>query len=385
MSRIQFTLCGSHSSEEELNPYKVTEPPVRQEILSLINLKPQIPEEIADQLKLPQGEVIEHLEALAKPELVERVGQRFKPTFAIFTAQDQEKLKPLIDQLSRSLAEVVEQNMDSVRSTYLRCGFSEHDFPFDEVAYILVGAYVLDYGGLKALSKAGFLLVSKPMPGGNYIFKGLEGEMDLRANWQWGHSTNFGRFTFFSHGQLPPNGRRRAFPDQAWRWLGEGRPEEEVTAAMEELGEILLALYERPATVEELAIRTSLEVERLKGHLGLLQELEYVTEEGKRFIPCSPVIAEEELVHIWKLAELIQGEFISKILKSSWPRLEGLYRETSPARNGIELTEAFNLLYHLIFERALRSLLKQEVIAYPPLHTDGARYAVWEVIDRHWE
>lgn len=34
--RIQFALCGSCSSKE-LNPYKATESPILQEILSLIN------------------------------------------------------------------------------------------------------------------------------------------------------------------------------------------------------------------------------------------------------------------------------------------------------------------------------------------------------------
>jgi len=377
MGRIQFTLCGSCSSEEELNPYKATEPPVRQEILSLINLRPRTPEEIAHRLGLPREEVLAHLEGLERPGLVERAGLRYKPSFAIFTAEDQAKLRPLIDKLSSVFAEVVEQNIDRVRSTYQACGFQEHGLSFGDMAYILVGAYTLDYGGLKFLSEAGFLVVSKPMPGGNYIFSGLEDGPDLRANWQWGHSRKFGKFTFFGHGELPQEGPRRAFPEQAYIWLKGGHPEEEVAATMEELGQILLALYEGPLGMEELLERTGLGKGEFEERLGLLQELEYISIDGKLFVSSCPVLGREALEHIWELAEGLQAEFIAGAIEPDWERLERIYQETAPARNGIDLREAFNLIYHLIFERALRLLFEKGIIPYPKRHADGARYAVW--------
>ena len=381
MNRIQFALCGSYSSEEELNPYKATEPPVRQEILSLINLGPQAPEGIAEKLGLSKEEVIKHLEALTRPGLVERVGQKFKVSFAIFTPQDQGKLRPLLEELSQSFAKVVEENMDSVRNTHLRCGFPDHGFSFEEMACILVGAYTLDYGGLRALSEAGFLLASKPMPGGNYIFTGLEGGPNLRANWQWGHSCPFGKFTFFGHGELPREGPRRAFPEEAYKWFREGRSMEEVTATMEELGEVLLALYERPLKLEGLAARTELDRSKLQSHLELLRELEYVEVNEGVYVSRCPVIGEDELKHIWELAKRLQGDLITKVIRPGWDRIEHIYRETAPAGNGIDIREAFNLLYHLIFEKALQMLMEGGVIPQPRRHSDGARYAVWMVAE----
>jgi len=92
-------------------------------------------------------------------------------------------MEPLVRKFSVLIANEAERNMTLVRKTYEACGFSQHGFSFEDVAYILVGAYVFDYGGL-ALSKAGFSVVAKE-PGGNYVFAGFEGEVDLRARWQW--------------------------------------------------------------------------------------------------------------------------------------------------------------------------------------------------------
>lgn len=375
MSRIQFALCGSYSSE--LDPYKATAPSVCQEILSLINLSPQTPGKIAKALGLSKEEVTKHLKALEKPGLVERLGHRYKPSFAIFSPQDQERLRPLIDELSGLLAKVAQENMELVRNTYLACGFSEHGFSFDETAYILMGAYAFDYGGLEALSKAGFLMVSKPMPGGDYIFGGLEGELDLRTNWQWGHSRSFGPFTFFSHGELPAEGPRRAFPEEAYKWLKEGHPEEEVTAAMEEVGQILLALYEKPAGLAGLASRAKIEHRKLQEHLELLQELEYIGVAGDGFISRCPVIGKKASEWIWNLAEALQAEFITEALGPNWERMRRIYRETAPARNGIDISEGFNMVYHLVFEQASRSLMEQGSIPWPKRRADGARYAIW--------
>lgn len=377
MSRIQFALCGSYGAEDELNPYKVTGPEVRQEILSLINLKPRTPEEIVSILKLPKDEIAEHLAALERPALIERLGRRYKPSFAIFTAQDQERLGSLIAELSGSFAEVVQENIDMVHWAYATCGFSDHGFLFEDLAYILVGAYTFDYGGLEALSREGFLRVSKEMPGGNYIFTGLEGELNLRANWQWGHAASFGPFTFFGHGELPSEGPRQAFPEEAYKWLREGWPEEEVTARMEELGQILLALYKKPMELEELANRVRIERGKLQEHLKLLQELEYIMRTGDAFISHCPIIGKEALEHIRKMVERLQAKLIAEALRPNWEQMRHIYEGTAPARNGIDICEGFNMIYHLVFERASRSLMEQGIIPWPKRRADGARYAIW--------
>lgn len=379
MNKIDFALCGSPPWDDELNPYKVTEPEIRQAILSLINWTPRMPEEIAAHLKLPVVEVAEHLAALEKPALVVKVDERYKPSFAIFTIQDQERLKPLICELSRAFVKTIQESMNLVHDTYAACGFSEHGFSFDEIAYILVGAYTLDYVGLDALLKAGFLTVTREMPGGNYVFSGFEGEsINLRSGWKWGHNAVFGRFTFSGHGELPLKGARGAFPEQAWIWqYVEGRSEEDVVKTMEEIGEILVALYEHRSGIDELVVQTGINEERLYKHLKLLQELEYVGANGEFFVSACPVVGEEAAEHIQKLGEQLQTKFITQVLKPNWGPIQNSYKATAPANNAIDIREAINPIYHLIFEQALQMLMDQGTIPCPKRHVDGARYAVW--------
>jgi hypothetical protein len=50
------------------------------------------------------------------------------------------------------------------------------------------------------------------------------------------------------------------------------------------------------------------------------------------------------------------------------------YAETSPSKNDIPFEEAFNPLYHLIFEQALDRLVRKRII-HPPLRHINGRYS----------
>ena len=380
MSRTQFSLCGSCGLVGELNPYKVTASNVRQEILSAINRKPQSPRTLAARTSLSETDTLGHLRSMEQAGLVKEIDGRYQPAFAIFTHEDLTQIGPLLKELSTGLVRVAEDNMALVREVYEGGGFLEHGFPFQKLAYILIGAYTFDYGGLDALSEASFLLIAKEMPGGRYVFSGFEG-LNLRTRWQWGHAATFGRFTFFSHGELPPEGHRKAFPDLAWAWQGEGRPEEEITHTMQEIGKLLLALYKERLEFKKLTEGTGIEPKRCKTHLTLLQELGYVHREGKTFLSACPVINAATGQHIQAMTKVLQGKFITEILRPSWKRIEAAYQTSSPGRNGIDLREGFNALYHLIFEQASRVLMERGIIPWPKRHPDGVRYAVWMQCD----
>ncbi len=379
MGQIEFVMCGSAVPDEDLNPYKATAPETRQNILSLINLKALSFKELAGILGLTEEEIAEHLAALERAGLIEESFHRYKPTFAIFTVEDQKKLEPLISEMAGLFAEGVRNNMDIICGTYADCGFAEHGFAFVDLAYILVGAYILDYGGLGELKKSGHLMIAKEMPGGTYVFAGFEGKpRDLRTSWIWGHAYPFGPFTFFGHGELPPKGPRRAFPEQAYQWLGEGWPKEKVDRVMEELGTILFTLDQAPLGIERLAEQTGLEQGKLAEHLALLQNLGYmqgVKEGGWRSL--CPVVDGAAKARIQRMVQEIWEKLLSEAVKPHWKNLEHIYQGTTLAKNGIDIREAFNPIYHWIFDQALRLLLEGGIIPWPKRHADGARYAVW--------
>jgi len=376
LNQIQFALCGGYKDDDDLNPYAVTKPEIRQALLSLINRELLPLERLAETLKLSEEDVAGHLEALKRAGLAEMVGPGWKPSFSIFTVEDQERLAPLLEEMTESLAKVVEENRHVVHETHAACGFADHGFSLVDLGYILIGAYILDFGAL-TLERSDFLVAQKGMPGGAYVFAGFEGKLrNLQSNWMWGHTSVFGPFTFLGHGELPPKGPRRAFPEQSYLWRRDGWTEQQITSTMQQLGAMLVALYDTPMGVRELAQRIGAGPEELADQLRLLQELEYVCDTGT-WRSLSPVVNDAARTEIRGMVEEVWDELLNRAVKPNWESLERLYQGTSPARNGIDVREAFNPIHHAIFEQALRLLMERGVIARPRRHGDGARYAVW--------
>ncbi|MCR4392672.1 MAG: winged helix-turn-helix domain-containing protein [Candidatus Acetothermia bacterium] len=370
---MQFLFCGSTGPDPELNPYRVCNPPPRQAILRTINARPLGAEGVAVQVGLPAGEVRRHLGALERAGLVRQVGAAYQPTFPIFTRGDLEALTPWMTGSAAAFAEVVRQHMDLVARTHDRCRFSDQGWTVAETGYILVGAYTFDYGGL-ALESTGYLVAAQDMPGGRYVFTGIDGEgIDLRARWMWGHSTSFGEFTFFGHGEVPAGGGRRAFPDLAWRWAHEGRPEAQIARTMVELGQILVAFARRP----QLSAPCGLGEAGLADQLALLHELGYVACRGTNWRSLCPVVDEPARAAVRDMVDKLWAHLLRQAVSPRWGDLERTYLTTAPARNGVPLPVAFNALHHLVFDGALRKLMERGTITCPPRRRDGAAYALW--------
>lgn len=378
MERMQFVLCGSCTMEQDRNPYAVTQGASRQRLLRLINQERCGSSKIADLLRVSENAVQDDLRALEKAGLVKSSAEGYVPAFAIFTLDDQRHLQPLIERVSRSYAHAVEQAMGLVQAAYDDCGLAERGFSFSDMAYILVGAYILDYGGLDFLARSGLLTPTRSMPGGRYVFVGYEGQLfNLRGNWMFGHNYQFGPFVFSGHGELPSEGGRKAFPDHAYRWWAEGRPEEEVEQLMKEAGHILTALCQGARTLQALRQRTGQSPDRIQEHLQRLEELAYVESKDGTWRSWCPVVVPEDKACIRKMVEEVWERLLEQVVNHHWKELAERYAKTAPARNGVDIREAFNPLHHAFFEDALRQLMEEAKLPYPPLRPDGARYAIW--------
>ncbi|OYT44136.1 MAG: hypothetical protein B6U85_10465 [Desulfurococcales archaeon ex4484_42] len=376
---IEFAMCGSEG--KECNPYVLTAHLERQKLLLLINSKPLSAGDIARELGISTEEVIKHLYELARCGLVKEVNGLYRPAFAIFTLGDQRTLQPLMDDLANDIVEVIKDNMRRVRDVINDLSIVKRGIKPDDLEYVIVGAITLDYSGLDVLSEEGLLLKSKKMPGGgNYVFTGFEvGLIDLNEAWMWGHNGVFGKYWFSSHGKLPPRGRL-AFPDLAWLWYGLGVSLDKVTAKMSEIGAILEALTYGDLTFKDLQSKLGINELSLATDLSLLLTLWYVTVLNRKLWRLNiPVFTPEDYGRVKTLSISILKEIASRF-KSKLSIINDYYSKTSPARNEIPLKEAFNQVYHIIFEKALDKLIKDEVIKEPPLRPDGGRYSVFMII-----
>jgi len=88
---IEFAMCGSEG--REFNSYELVRPIERQRILLLINAEPLDVESVAKELNMSTECVVQHLEELKRCGLVREGGGLYRPSFAIFTLDDQRVLK----------------------------------------------------------------------------------------------------------------------------------------------------------------------------------------------------------------------------------------------------------------------------------------------------
>lgn len=387
MSRlIEFALCGTYS--KDYDPYFVTREVDSQRILLAINASPLSLHDISEETRLGEQEVAQRLEELGKCQLVKKIEEPvelYQPNFAIFSLRDQKRLQPLVEKLSESLVNTVKDFLPQIKDELRNIECVKKGFVFADLEYIVVGAYTLDYGGLAVLKEEGLLTVSKEMPGGSYVFAGLEaGLVNLKEAWMWGHNDNYGKYTFSTHGELPPKRARKAFPDLSWVWVHYAEDDREkkcVEQRMVNYGDLLYELLKESITVDGLAERLNRRKAEVIFDLTFLEELEYVVytvENGKRGYALNrPALLLEDYERINKLSRKILKQFVTLSLGPTYSQLEKSYEETSPARNSISIQEAFNPIYHSLFEKALGKLMSSGVIAKPPLRKDCGRYSPW--------
>ncbi len=377
---LEFSMCGSEG--EACNPYRLTAPIERQRLLLLINSKPMNVEGIAKELGMAVDEVVKHLEELARCGLVKKENGLYRPAFAIFTIEDQRILKPLIDELVDDVVRIVELWIPEFRRVIESFAIVRRGLRFPDLEYIAIGALALDYQGLDVLSEEGLLIKSKKMPGGGeYVFTGFEvGLFNLREAWMWGHHSVFGRYWFNTHGKLPPRGKRFAFPDLAWFWYVQGVDIDRIVAKMVEIGNILSALLREDLSFRDLQRELGVDSIALALDLSLLLAMNYVSVVGRDLWRLNiPVLTAEDYEALKQVSSSLLRD-IAAVFKKKLNRIREAYSKTAPARNNIPVEEAFNQIYHLVFEQALNELMSRGIIAEPMERIDRGKYSAFVVI-----
>lgn len=202
----------------------------------------------------------------------------------------------------------------------------------------------------------------------------------------WGHTAQYNEFVYTTHGRLPTQGGRKAFPDLFWVWdrlLAENE-KSNVEAKAREIGAILHSLIFESQTIDQLHESTKQGKFTLIYNLALLEQLEYIGYTRKNdethVILIRPVLLSEDIKIIQKISAKLFSLFKAKGMMKHYQKLEEVYLQTSTAQYNIDFKETFNMLYHSVFEKASNILIDTNKIIKPPLRKDGVNYSSWMII-----
>lgn len=149
---------------------------------------------------------------------------------------------------------------------------------------------------------------------------------------------------------------------------------------MEKIGRILEALSKEDLSTSELKTKAGGDNARLLAEVTLLLTLGYVALKCNRWRINRPFFFPDDLAKMKLVAELILRQFAESLEAEKSEMLE-VYAKTSPAKNGIAFEEAFNPLYHLIFEGALGLMMKEGLITNPTPRQDAGCYSPYIAVD----
>ena len=386
---LEFALCGTYGPD--FNPYKAVKDLSAQQILLTLHESKKTAQQIGEALNLEAATVRGHLNELIGCGLLlqekKANKQWYRPSFPIITTQDYQRLQPELDKLTDMLVQTTNAMIPEIESHLQALQFVKAGYEAPDLQYIVIGAIIFDYGGLAFMKAEDLMILTKPMPGGRYVFTAFEAAItELKTSWMWGHTAQFDKYAYTTHGRLPTKGGRKAFPDLFWDWeslLG-GTAKDAVKAKATELGAILHALSFGSQTIERLHATTQQSRFHLVYNLALLEQLgyiEYTQQKGEPTIILKrPVLISADLQILQTITAQFFSQFKARGFLTHYQQLSDIYQQTSTATYHIPFKETFNMLYHRIFESALNQLIETEAIHKPPLRNDGTYYSPWLMI-----
>jgi len=386
---LEFALCGNY--DPDFNPYNAVKEIIAQKILLSVHKSRKTALEISESINLDLDLVSTHIEELQKCGLIvqEKEGENkpYRINFPIIMAKDYKKLQPELDKLTDLLVETTLELLPEIEIDLKEIQFFKAGYEASDLTYIAVGGSTFDFGGLDFMKSENLMIVSKEMPGGKYVFAGFESSIsELKTTWMWGHTSQYDRFLYITHGRLPTKGGREAFPDLFWVWeyLLAGKEKANVEAKAIELGTILYSLISGSKTINKLGESTEISKFDLIYNLTLLEQLEYIGYKMKdgeiHVILKRPILVSEDTKIIQQITDKIFSRFKEKEIMKYYTELKEIYKHTSTAKNNIDFKETFNMLYHSVFEKASNILMNSDKMNKPLLRKDGANYSPWIVV-----
>ncbi len=330
-------------------------------------------------------------EDLFRTGLLRKEGDRAFLNFVLNTKEDVAKIRAAMEEPLKALtAAYFEQ---SLQIAELLDSYPNKTVSKGAIAFILVGAFSLDWDGLYLTAEKGYR--ARPPERLGHFFRAEEQTDDhnMREVYKGSHNYPAGRYqftvpfdsTFTSFGDHYRRGRA-AFPDILWQptdWYKE--EEQSVVKALQPfssekpaldtgfiseqtavaIADILFALRKSPADFKSLRKVTGVDTQHLSHILNLLEEIQYIDKlSNGQHVLLVPVLDYDDRPMVDAVLAL-SWEIMEAWLAEHYDVIKVALADTTTMRHGVSYEEYFSNIWHHIFGLQNKEMTHAGLFAHP--------------------
>ncbi|HLP31015.1 MAG TPA: hypothetical protein VK150_06610 [Geothrix sp.] len=304
------------------------------------------------------------LQDLLALKVIREDGERFHLNFALYTKDDQIRIRKVVGPYADSLAKAL-----LARKENFHAALGSYDVPGvdpRELSFLLLGCISLDWDGLDLTAEQGYRAATGQHPDGAYVPHAEEvGSLPLKGIY-WGSRTSEEEGCWFT-----------SFGDDETRRL---TPSNDHAGSMFRM---MLALRESPRSMDELGRLPGFDRAEVEALMPILKAYGWVETRGTVIRVRIPVLVRKDEPMVNRVRALGR-ETISAWLRQHYPALKAELGELSYMRSGVPFPEGFTMIWHYLFGETNRRLVAAGMFADPyeasrPFKGSLPMIAAWQI------
>lgn len=272
---------------------------------------------------------------------------RYWLNFSLLTRADQEMLRGVIDKYSNSLASALLTRRAEIEK--LLAAYDAPGVDRQEVAFVLIGCFALDWQGLSLTTKHGYRAEPPKRKSGEFFVMAEEvGGMSPKEIY-WGSNSNanghYGFLTFGDH----YSGRINLNP---------------LVIEGDKIGPMMFALRESRQSASQLANAAHMEQDNAAVLLKRLEEIGWVDRVGTLYASRIPIFIQKDQEMAREVLKICD-DVMASWLKENYPQIRKNLAGITPERQHVPYTQSFDQIWHYLFGITNRKLVRAGLLADP--------------------
>ncbi|HEX2933990.1 MAG TPA: hypothetical protein VHO72_01435 [Bacteroidales bacterium] len=357
---VKITMCGSYYGNYDLNPYISSNKLIVQRILLNIAKEHKTLKEIAESLNVNPVFIEDELAHLGEADLVRSVDGMYIANGIIISNGDKNIIKPFAQTIAGQIAELIIDELDSIKLAYGKCSFKDQGFTWEQMKNLFIYTQLLDLN----LIDRGFAIhrIASGKPPvhknlGEWFLHGIEGDPIEKYA--------------LTHNICPidSGGCAILYCD----WNDKNLHPSKISFSDNDLA-ILVHLYKGEKTENELMNECGLKMEEVRESLKAFTELRVVEKTGNFYKVIIPIYHTKDIPIMLVTLDNISEKIIDKYCQPNLNKIEELFYKCGFGENKEQYGAFEREIFVTIVNIATQILIEKNEIPSPPTHSP---WIVW--------